>query len=115
MLDAVYQKWTNQHAATRTNGGVRLVAPVYFYPTYDPMQTDAFRNMCEPANVERAAEERVGSNPALVAAHLRVCASLGARAYSNGAAAGAYAVHHWAHTWIGGAEKVDLTDTVDIE
>ena len=127
MLDAVYQRWIDRTSTGRPDtadsgagaGAVFCTEPSYFYPTYDPMQREAFRGMCDRDGLEHAEEQFVDTYPELVAAHLCVCAELQGRDYNNsvprGGIRGAYAVHHWAHTWIYGSEKVDLTDTVAID
>ena len=64
-------------------GAVLAVEPTYFYPTYDPMQLEAFKGICAGDGIEHVEEEFVDSNPELVAAHLRVCAELQGRDYNN--------------------------------
>lgn len=114
MLEAVLDVWTRQHGATvgcqarngcSVGGGVVVVAPDVFFPTWDPMQRSTFRQRCSQ-RLQRSWD------PMLTA----VCARLLRERFEPQVPAdgSAFTNHLWTHTWIPGAQKTDLRRVVKV-
>ena len=123
-----------EHARAEGSGELLVLPPATFFPTFDPMQLESFRQRCA---------DGAFADGALGRTQRGVCADLRARNFSNGlaawlggggvaaaaAAAGGgnstrgrgrggaaapYTNHLWSHTWLDGAQKVDVYDTLDV-
>jgi hypothetical protein len=100
-----------------SSGGVHVVAPDVFFPSWDPMQAGTLQRKCTSVEILRAAV----SNPSrrLVRLRREVCARLRKEGFKPDARAtrehGAFTNHLWTHTWIPGAQKVSLADTYALE
>ena len=102
MLEGLVLRWQGAHAGT--SGGLLVAAPETFFPSWDPMQEEAFINHCKEVERER---ERNATATALLdpdelpaTAH-RVCQVLARDGFkptvpTDGSA---FTDHHWVHTW----------------
>jgi len=109
MLEVVFNEWTGRHGGDA--GGVVVVPPDTFYPTWDPMQAETFRQRCRSQASSmttrfrrRSAGKRGGGD---IEGYDAVCARLRREGFvptipGDGSA---YANHLWTHTWIPGASK----------
>ena len=123
MLEAVLDRWTRRRRGAMTRcslgvgsgcslgGGVVIVAPDVFYPTWDPMQRSTFRQRCSQdfPRLRRAAANELPLTT--------VCARLQRERYQPQVPAdgSAFTNHLWHHTWIPGAEKTDLRRVVRLK
>ena len=112
MLEGLVLRWQAVHA--RTSGGLMVAAPETFFPSWDPMQEEAFINHCKDvAARERernaTAAARLEPDGLLATAH-QVCQVLARDGFkptvpTDGSA---FTDHHWVHTWFDETPDVDI-------
>lgn len=124
MLERAVVRWHKRRRAVEQQFGLArrddlvVLPPDLFYPTWDPMQTQTLRKRCNNlaqgrgSNVAAAAgtaAARDGLDTA-AASVASVCARLRREGFvpalpQDGSA---FTNHWWAHTWIPGAQKVNV-------
>lgn len=81
--------------------------PTVFYPTWDPMQANTFRQRCASAAPTRT--------HALGELRAAVCTRLRRERFRPTVTSDAVTNHLWTHTWIPGAQKVSMRDVVELQ
>ena len=105
MLEAVVDTWHRRHGAG--GGGVVVLPPDAFFPTWDPMQAGTFQSRC-------AVPGRNVRDP-LWRSRRSTCERLRKESFRPTIVPAAYTNHMWTHTWIPGAQKVRMDDVVAID
>lgn len=130
MLEQVYEEWArragrqNGHSLPRggrrngvraisgssegAEGAVVVMPPDTFYPTWDPMQEGTFRARCGSSG------RLMGSFGKLAALRQSACDRLRREGFRPTVVPSAFTDHRWTHTWIPGAQKVDMRDLVPV-
>lgn len=119
MLEMAVEDWHASHGdqsarASRRrrrdggHGGVVVLPPDTFFPTWDPMQAGTFRARCTRGSLSLA---RGGEQ--LSRLRSRACERLRRESFLPAITPDAFTNHRWVHTWIPGAQKVDLRDLVE--
>ena len=120
----VVQRWHRRDGNAGTRGGVVVLEPDVFYPTWDPMQASSLRARCgrwsSPGSVIGAgggAGGHAGGHAGGRLGRLRrsTCDRLHRQGFRPRIAAEAYTNHLWTHTWIEGAQKVNMRDLVALD
>lgn len=132
MLERVYEEWTHGkrkaggRSVNRRDGrlsasdvrssmsegseGAVMVMPAdTFYPTWDPMQEGTFRSRCGTSR------HLVSGFGQLAALRRSACERLRREGFRPTVVPSAYTDHRWSHTWIPGAQKVNMWDLVPVE
>jgi len=109
MLEQALSAWNATSGHQHRYGGIVVVAPDVFFPTWDPMQADTFRQRCGTRGQDGGST--VGSGD-LKHAIEGMCAKLRADGFQPTVPkdGSAYTNHLWSHTWIPGAEKRSVID-----
>ena len=106
MLERVVRQWRG--------GGVLIADPDVFYPTWDPMQSNTFRERCTVTTRRRPSlPAQVRDVPLQM--RERVCQRLRREGFRPVVSKAAYTNHLWTHTWINGATKVSLHDVYRLD
>ena len=105
MLEQVLSSWLAPGGAGHAGGGVVVVPPDAFFPTWDPMQAGTFRQRCGDAGSRRGLAP-VGLEEAWEAACKRLRAESFVPTVPRDGSA--YTNHLWSHTWIPGAQKANV-------
>ena len=117
MLEKVVDTWHARHGGGPSGGGVMVVEPDVFYPTWDPMQHATFRQRCAQVVRRRAKTWGWGAVPtdSLADLRLRACERLRRESFRPTIVPAAFTNHLWTHTWINGASKVSLVQLYRLE
>ncbi|KAL1522275.1 hypothetical protein AB1Y20_017269 [Prymnesium parvum] len=107
MLERVVARWERSQPRQ-----IAVLPPAVFYPTFDTMQIGTLRQRCRDERVHIA----LLGTEAMRALARAVCTRLQAHHFapwipSDGSA---FTEHTWSHTWINGASKVNVWDSVHI-
>ena len=111
MLDTAISAWHARYGGLRKDGGavggVVVLEPDAFYPTWDAMQATLFRSRCSHRPRARL------PSPEIEALRQQACDRLRDEGFRPRIPSGgsAFTNHMWTHTWIPGAQKVSMSDT----
>jgi len=112
MLEHVVLQWERARHDLEARY-LKVLPPAVFYPTWDPMATNILRERCSPG---KGSWQRRSPN-LLAVESARACSQLREQGFTPSVPSDgrSYTNHLWVHTWINGASKVDLTDTVSAD
>lgn len=101
MLEELVQRWQKVHE--RAKGGLVIVEPTTFFPTWDPTQESNFREKCaeKESMIELNSTSAIPAGPdSLQTIALRVCDGLRRDGFKPKVPTNAFTNHHWVHTWL---------------
>jgi hypothetical protein len=112
MLERALHSWSGTHLSAAE---VVVMEPDAFYPTWDPMQRDTFRQRCAGVRARHTTSVQRGHTELRTLLE-SVCKRLRSEKFNPVVPPGdqVYTNHLWSHTWIPGATKVNMHSTAQM-